>query len=91
MLLTLHNTHYRKLAEQLKDKNNNYYSTMFNLRAKKSYLAPRVAVAEMDPEGICSGSLRFNMQVNPLDNMNDPDDPKKGIGEAADEAFYFES
>ena len=35
-------------------------------------------------------TVRFNVQVKELENMNDPDDPL-GIGEDAAEPFYFES
>ena len=58
---------------------------------KKDYLCPSMKTAAVDLEGICSGSVRFNMQVNSLENMNDPDDATKGIGDAAGEVFYFES
>ena len=60
-------------------------------KTKKVYDSPRTIVAEVDLEGLVCQSLRFNVQVNPWDNMNDPEDPKKGIGEAAGEVFYFES
>ena len=36
-------------------------------------------------------TLKFHIQVDELENMNDPLDPKKGIGDAAEEVFYFES
>ena len=36
-------------------------------------------------------TVRFDVQVKELENMNDPDDPTKGVGDAAEEVFYFES
>ena len=36
-------------------------------------------------------TVRFNVQVNEWENMNDPNNPLKGAGDAADEVFYFES
>ena len=36
-------------------------------------------------------TVRFNVQVKEWENMNDPTDPLKGVGDAADEVFYFES
>ena len=64
---------------------------MFNLKTKKTYQAPRFTVAEVDLEGLVCSSVRFNVQVNSLENMNDPGDPLKGTGDASDEVFYFES
>ena len=64
---------------------------MFNLRAKKTYEAPHVTVTEVDLEGLICNSVRFNIRVDSLENMNDPRNPLKGTGEAADEVFYFES
>ena len=36
-------------------------------------------------------TVRFLIDVDPLENMNDPDDATKGIGDADGEVFYFES
>ena len=36
-------------------------------------------------------TVRFLIDVDPLENMNDPVDPLKGVGDAAEEVFYFES
>ena len=36
-------------------------------------------------------TVRFNVQVNDLEIMNDPKDPLKGVGDAEGEVFYFES
>ena len=49
---------------------------------------PRTAVAEVDLEGLICQSVRFNVQVNELENKNDPNNP---IGEYSGESFYFES
>lgn len=64
---------------------------MFNLRAKKTYQVPHVTVAEVDLEGIICDSVILNVRVNSLENMNNPNNPLEGIGDAADEVFYFES
>ena len=62
-------------------------------RNKKSlkYQAPRVLVTHMALESNFCTTVRFNVQVNEWENMNDPTDPLKGTGDAADEVFYFES
>ena len=36
-------------------------------------------------------TVRFLIDVDPLENMNDPKDATKGVGDAAEEVFYFES
>ena len=36
-------------------------------------------------------TVRFLLDVDDLENMNDPNDATKGIGDAAEEVFYFES
>lgn len=64
---------------------------MFNLKKKKTYKAPLTAVSEVDLEGLVCSSVRFNVQVDSLENMNDPNDPLNGTGEASGEVFYFES
>ena len=64
---------------------------MFSLKTRKTYQSPRTKVAEVDLEGLICNSVRFNVRVNPLENMNDPNDPLKGTGDAAGEVFYFES
>ena len=61
------------------------------IKAKKIYQTPHTAVTEVDLEGLVCNSVRFNVQVNSLENMNDPNDPLKGVGDASDEVFYFES
>jgi hypothetical protein len=61
-------------------------------RNKKSlkYQAPCAFVTHMALENNFCGTVRFNVQVNELENMNDPNDPL-GTGEGAEELFYFES
>ena len=63
------------------------------LRTKKSrkYSAPWAKVTSMALESNFCATVRFNMQVNDWENMNDPGDPLKGTGDAAGEVFYFES
>ena len=63
------------------------------LRTKKSrkYSAPWAMVTPMALESNFCATVRFNMQVNDWENMNDPNDPLKGTGDAAGEVFYFES
>ena len=64
---------------------------MLLLKSKKIYLSPVTTVAEVDLEGIICDSVILNVRVNSLDNMNNPNNPLEGIGDAADEVFYFES
>ena len=64
---------------------------MLRNKTKKDYLVPHVTVTEVDLEGLICNSVRFNIRVDSLENMNDPNNPLKGTGEAADEVFYFES
>ena len=59
---------------------------MLRNKTKKDYLAPRSVVAEVDLEGLICNSVRFNVQVKELDNMN-PASPE----ETSSEVFYFES
>lgn len=65
---------------------------MFN-RTKRSrrYLSPSCKVTPMALENNFCATVRFNVQVNELENMNDPEDPLKGVGDAEGEVFYFES
>lgn len=65
---------------------------MFSVKkTRKTYQVPRAAVSEVDLEGLICNSVRFNIQVNELENMNDPNNPLNGVGEASSEVFYFES
>ena len=57
----------------------------------KKYQAPTALVTQMALESNFCATVRFNIQVNDLENMNDPDDPTLGTGEAANEVLYFES
>ena len=36
-------------------------------------------------------TVRFKIQVDEWENMNDPNNPLKGTGDAAEEVLYFES
>ena len=65
---------------------------MFRLNNKtREYQAPSVKVTQMAPESNFCQTVRFNVQVKEWENMNDPTDPKKGVGDATGEVFYFES
>ena len=57
---------------------------MFNLKkTKKAYKAPLTVVTQADLEGLICASVRFNIQVDELDNVN--------ADTSSDEVFYFES
>ena len=56
----------------------------------RKYQAPSALVTQMALESNFCQTVLFNVQVNELKNMNDPDDPL-GMGDAAEEVFYFES
>jgi hypothetical protein len=57
----------------------------------RKYQAPAALVTPMALESNFCATVRFNVQVKELENMNDPEDALKGIGDAAEEVFYFES
>ena len=62
---------------------------MFRLNNKtRKYQTPSVKVTQMALESNFCATVRFNVQVNELENMNDPDDPD---GVYNGETFYFES
>lgn len=62
------------------------------MKKKARYSSPRIlGTSALLKDLICAGSVRFHIQVDPLENMNDPNDPLKGVGDAANEVFYFES
>ena len=61
------------------------------MKKKARYVSPRVLGTSALLMDLICASVRLNIQVNPLDNMNDPSDPLKGVGDAASEVFYFES
>ena len=56
----------------------------------RKYQAPTAQEMQMALESNFCQTVRFNVQVKELENMNDPDDPL-GIDENAAEPFYFES
>ena len=63
---------------------------MFRLNNKtRKYQTPSVKVTQMTLESNFCQTLRFNVQVKELENMNDPNDPTKGINDG--EVLYFES
>ena len=57
----------------------------------RKYQTPCAAVTDMALENNFCATVRFLMDVDELENMNDPKDPLKGVGDAAEEVFYFES
>ncbi len=54
---------------------------------KRSYSTPTVRQAGLSLESLLCQSLRFKVEVDPLQNMNDPENP---AGEFGGEPFYFE-
>lgn len=54
---------------------------------KQSYSTPSVKTSEVALESLLCQSLRFRVEVDPLQNMNDPSRPE---GEYGGEIFYFE-
>ena len=63
---------------------------MFRRNKKtKKYQAPASVVTSMALENNFCATVRFNLQVKELENMNSADDPL-GISEGAEELFYFE-
>ena len=61
---------------------------MKHLKKKVRYVSPRVTGASAQLLNLLCSSVRFNIQVDPLQNMNDPNN---AIGDYNDEVFYFES
>ena len=57
----------------------------------RKYQAPSAKVTHMALESNFCATVRFNVQVNDLEIINDPKDPLKGVGDAEGEVFYFES
>lgn len=57
----------------------------------RKYQAPCAAVTHMALDSNFCATVRFLLDVDDLENMNDPNDATKGIGDAAEEVFYFES
>ena len=65
---------------------------MFRLNNKtRKYQSPSVKVTQMALESNFCQTVRFNVQVKELENMNDPLDPTQGTGDASSEVLYFES
>ena len=62
-----------------------------HFKKTRIYHAPSAKVTQMALESNFCQTVRFNVQVNEWENMNDPTDPLKGVGDAKDEVFYFES
>jgi len=60
-------------------------------KTTRKYHAPNAKVTQMALENNFCATVRFNVQVKDLENMNDPDNPLQGVGDAAEEVFYFES
>ena len=60
------------------------------LRSNKKwvYESPEIKLAGLALEALICDSVRFNVQVNELENKNDPTDPIKDYN---GESFYFES
>lgn len=64
---------------------------MFRRNKTRKYQTPCAAVTDMALENNFCATVRFLIDVDELENMNDPTNPLKGVGDAADEVFYFES
>ena len=64
---------------------------MVKSKKKARYVSPRITGTSALLLDLLCASVRFNIQVNPLENMNNSSDPLNGVGDAADEVFYFES
>jgi hypothetical protein len=61
---------------------------MKKMKKKARYICPRIIGASALLQDLICHSVRFNIQVDPLQNMNNPDN---GIGDYNGETFYFES
>jgi hypothetical protein len=57
-------------------------------KQSRKYHAPSAKVTQMALESNFCQTVRFNVQVKELENMNDPNDPD---GVYNGESFYFES
>ena len=57
----------------------------------RKYQAPYAKVTHMAFENNFCATVRFLIDVDELENMNDSENPLKGVGDAKDEVFYFES
>ena len=62
---------------------------MKKIKKKARYSSPSITgTSALLLSLICASDVRFNIQVDPLQNMNDPDN---AIGDYNGESFYFES
>lgn len=59
-----------------------------HFKKTRIYHAPSAKVTQMALESNFCQTVRFNVQVKELDNMNDPNDSD---GDYNGESFYFES
>lgn len=59
---------------------------MLRKKTKKDYLAPKTVVSEVDLEGLLCYS-RWGVQVDPLENMNDPEDPEGAMTDGGPSYF----
>ena len=57
----------------------------------RKYQAPSAKVTHMALERNFCQSVLFNVQVKDLENMNNPNNPLEGVGDAEGEVFYFDS
>lgn len=53
---------------------------------KRYYQSPRVTLVNVDQEGLICDSVRLNVRIKELDNMNYLEE-----GEEASEEFFFKS
>ncbi len=61
---------------------------MKKTKSKAQYVSPRVTGASALLLDLLCSSVILNIQVKPLENMNDPSNPS---GDYGGESFYFES
>ena len=83
-LFTSHNGHYRKLNCKILAINKLTLYKMFRRNNKtRKYQAPAAMVTQMALESNFCQTVRFNVQVNDLEHVNDAED--------TEEVFYFDS
>lgn len=63
---------------------------MKKMKKKARYVSPRITGTSAMLLSLICTSVKFNIHVNPLQNMNPVDDPL-GLDAEATETFYFES
>ncbi len=61
---------------------------MKQMKKKVRYVSPRITGTSAQLLSLLCSSVRFNIQVSPLENMNDP---TNATGDYNGESFYFES